>query len=232
MCGRYTLTKAAHLRLKLEEAGYHFDEFSHTRFAPRFNVAPTQRVPVILNESPKKVSIAKWGLLPFWVKDEKIGASMINARCESVATKPAFRSAFKKRRCLIPADGFYEWAKTTAGKIPNWFRMADERVFYFAGLWETWNNPSGEKVRTCSIVTTGPNELVAPFHDRMPVILPPEGETVWMDAQSSVEALEGLLRPFAAPLMNATVVSTEVNKAANDYPELVAPLPPGGPNSA
>lgn len=225
MCGRYTLSKAENLKLKLIEAGFDFDEFSMTRITPRFNIAPTQTVPVIFNQSPRQLSLARWGLLPFWAKDEKIGASLINARSETVATKPAFRSAFKKRRCLIPADGFYEWQKTPGGKLPHRFTLKDGDLFSFAGLWEEWTPPgSTEPLRTCSIITTQANELVAPVHDRMPVILPKEQESTWLASETTPEALSALLVPYPASAMQDTMVSPLVNNARNDNAELIVPM--------
>jgi len=172
MCGRYTLTKKEKLA-ELFREGFVFDEFSETRIRPRFNISPTQVCPIILDSSPQTVSVAKWGLVPSWGRTGKAGASMINARAETVASKPAFR----KQRCLVPADGFYEWQKTGIAKVPHRFVVGDEQLFTFAGLWETWRNPDGTELVTYTIITTTPNARVAPVHDRMPVILRAENRT-------------------------------------------------------
>lgn len=223
MCGRYTLSK----REKLAEmlAGRfqaEFDDFSQIRIVPRFNIAPTQKIPVVVqSENGRKLIEARWGLVPSWAKDEKIGNSLVNARCETVSSKAAFRSAFKSRRCLVPADGFYEWAKTPKGKVPHHFTLKDDGLFAFAGLWESWRNSAGEEVRSASLITTTPNELVAPVHDRMPVILAPECESAWLDDSTPTDALTGLLRPFPAHAMKERAVSPAVNRATYDGPELL-----------
>lgn len=225
MCGRYTLSKTDHLEAMLREAGFIFDEFSETRIVPRFNVAPSQQIPVILDAAPKTITSAKWGLIPSWAKDEKIGGSLTNARAETVAEKPAFRSAFRKRRCWVPADGFYEWKKTPVGKQPYRFTMKDESLFFFAGLWEVWRNPDGKEVRTVTLVTTEPNAVTQPVHDRMPVILPPENRDAWLASETTAETLKSLLVPYAAEAMKAEPVSTAVNSARYDGPDLIRPLP-------
>ena len=233
MCGRYTLCKAEQLVFKLIEAGFDFDEFSETalvpkvvfdRRQPRYNICPTQRVPVIFDDAPRKLSEAKWGLVPFWAKDEKIGAKMTNARAETIREKPAFRAAFQKRRCLVPADGFYEWRTEKKIKIPNRFTLKSEDLFYFAGLWEQWTPPgAAEPLRTFTIITTSPNALVEPVHNRMPVILPREREAAWMARETPVEELSAMLVPYPADLMRGYEVSSRVNTASNQGPELIEP---------
>lgn len=228
MCGRYTLSKEEHFRLMMEEAGFVFDEFSMTRLVarPRYNIAPSQDILAVLDEKPKTVTALKWGLVPSWAKDEKIGGSLANARAETVAEKPAFRSAYRKRRCWVPADGFYEWKKTPLGKQPYRFTMKDGSLFYFAGLWEVWKNPqTNEDVRTVTLITTEPNAVTQPVHDRMPVILTPEHQDAWLNKETPVEALREMLAPYPAEAMRATPVSTAVNSAKYDGPELVKPLP-------
>src|SRR5687767_11150165 len=190
MCGRYTLSKTEHFKLMLEEAGFIFDEFSEIRLVPRFNISPTQQVPVILDAAPRTITSAKWGLIPSWSKDEKIGSSLCNARAETVVEKPAFRTAFRKRRCWVPADGFYEWKKTPIGKQPYRFTMKDDSMFFFAGLWETWRNAGGKEVRTVTLITTEPNAVTQEVHDRMPVILPPENRDAWLAKETPVEKLK------------------------------------------
>lgn len=231
MCGRYTLSEEDHINIKFQEAGYNFDEFSHIRrvWRPRYNIAPSQDIPIILDEAPKTITTAKWGLIPSWAKDEKIGNSLTNARAETVAEKPAFRTAYRKRRCWVPADGFYEWKKTPLGKQPYRFTMKDGSLFFFAGLWEVWKNPkNGEDLRTVTLITTEPNAVTQPVHDRMPVILTPEHRDAWLSKETPVEALRGLLVPYPAEAMQATPVSPQVNSAKYDGPELIKPLPAAG----
>jgi putative SOS response-associated peptidase YedK len=205
-----------------------FEEFSEIRLVPRFNVAPTQQIPVIVNEGSRKLVSARWGLIPSWAKDEKIGSSLVNARCETVASKAAFRSAFQSRRCLVPADGFYEWQKTGWGKVPHHFTMRDDSLFAFAGLWESWRNPAGEEVRSVSLITTTPNAVVAPVHDRMPVILTPENESAWLEPSTPAESLTGMLAPFPAERMKERAVSTAVNSAREDSASLLEAMPAAG----
>lgn len=218
MCGRYTLTSLARLR---ERFALDDDAEEFATLKARYNIAPTQRVPMI--PALGVLCIARWGLLPSWAKDEKIASSLINARAETVATKPAFRAAFKRHRCLIPADGFYEWEKTHAGKIPHRFTLTSGDLFAFAGLRETWHSPKGETVHTCSVITTTANALVAPIHDRMPVILTPEREADWLNPVTTPEVLAGLLVSYDPEQMLDTRVSTQVNKASLDFPELLNP---------
>jgi putative SOS response-associated peptidase YedK len=193
----------------------------------RYNLAPTQAV-LAVRYNPetreRPLDPLRWGLIPFWAKDVKIGATCINAKAETVAEKPAFRDAFKNRRCLIPADGFYEWRKTDGGKVP-YAIVPKDGVFAFAGLWERWKDPaSQEVVRSCTIVTGRPNELVAPIHDRMPVILPPEAWPRWLGEEPATrdELLE-LLQPYPADRMRAYPISTRVNSVRNDEPALLEP---------
>jgi putative SOS response-associated peptidase YedK len=194
--------------------------------APRFNIAPTQDVPVVLNESPTRLSVVQWGLIPSWAKDPAIGAQMINARAETLPEKPAFRTAFKKRRCLVLADGFYEWRKEDDGKTktPMYVRLKSGEPFALAGLWEVWASPEGEKHRTCTIITTEPNELVATIHNRMPAMLPRDIEMDWLDDTVDQIALMGMLKPYAADAMEAYPVSRRVNTPANDDPTLIERL--------
>jgi putative SOS response-associated peptidase YedK len=182
-------------------------------------------VPVIRQdpEKPKRIeSRMRWGLIPFWAKDASIGYKMINARAETVASKPAFRDALKKRRCLIPADGFYEWKKTKPAKTPFCFTMSDDSIFAFAGIWDRWNNPEGETVETCCIITTTPNALLADVHDRMPVILPDDAYDLWLDpGMEKTDAIVDVLKPFDPALMQRYEVSTRVNLVKNDDPQVI-----------
>jgi putative SOS response-associated peptidase YedK len=198
------------------------DEPSDRYHKPRFNVAPTNNVPVILNDDGVlKLDAFRWGLIPFWAKDMKIGYNMINARAVTVTEKPAFKNAFKQRRCLIPADGFYEWKKIGTDKQPYRILMKDERIFSMAGLWETWNAPDGEKIFSCTIITTEPNELMVDIHDRMPLILSREDEQKWLEKEQSVEDLKAMLQPFPVEEMKAYPVSKDVGNVKNQGYELV-----------
>ena len=189
---------------------------------------PPQNVPVIRQhpEQPKRLgSRMRWGLIPFWAKDPNIGFKMINARAETVAIKSAFRESLRKRRCLIPADGFYEWRKNGKVKTPFCFTMADESIFAFAGIWDTWRNPEGKAIETCSIITTTPNTLLADIHDRMPVILPDDAYDLWLDPGfQKPDAISDLLKPFDPALMRRFEVSSRVNLIKNDEPECGKPV--------
>ncbi len=223
MCGRYRLSRRKQL---VEE---YFDCASdEPDWAPRYNVAPTQPVPVI-RQRPKEpileLSLMRWGLVPSWSKDSSGAARMINARSETAATKPAFRDALKSRRCLIPADGFYEWKRDGKNKQPYCFEVSEGELFAFAGLWDRWKNPSGEWVKTCSILTTTPNAVTAPVHDRMPVILGPDAYELWLDAgMTNVAAASDLLKPFDARQMRCYPVSTRINSVVNDDEECSKPV--------
>jgi putative SOS response-associated peptidase YedK len=194
---------------------------------PRYNIAPTQPVAAIrLEEETKQreLTFFRWGLIPSWSKDINIGSRMINARSETVAEKPSFRAAFKRRRCIIPADGFYEWQKRDGGKQPMFIHATDKRPFALAGLWEMWSDPEGSMLQTCTILTTHPNELMATIHDRMPVILEPEDFDMWLDPGDDPEQGLHLLRPYPAAKMDAYPVSTIVNSPKNDVPACIEPL--------
>jgi putative SOS response-associated peptidase YedK len=176
------------------------------------------------DEPARQLVLFKWGLVPSWAKDAKIGNSLINARAESVAEKPAFRAAFRRRRCLVVADGFYEWQRTGSKKQPYFIRLADDRPFAFAGLWEFWEGPDHSALETCALITTGANELMEPIHDRMPVILAPDDYDRWLDpALQTPEQLQPLLRQFPSGAMVAYPVSTHVNSPRNEDPRCIAP---------
>ena len=221
MCGRFTLTVDPS-ELKEQFADYTFPK----KFAPRFNIAPTQPILAIPNDSKNRADFFAWGLIPSWAKDPTIGQRLINARADTLAEKPSFRSGFKYKRCLILADGFYEW-KTQPGsktKIPHFIFLRDHQPFGFAGLWDEWNSPDGGAIRSATIITTEPNELMATLHNRMPVILNPKDYEQWLDpSPRAPESLQPLLKPFPAEKMSAHPVSTLVNTPANDRPELVVP---------
>lgn len=224
MCGRFALTVSARVLAEV------FDADPPADHHPRYNVAPTQPVLTVRKDLSGKPTItpARWGLIPHWAKDAGIGARMINARAETVADKPAFRTAVRRRRCLIPADGFYEWRKEDGGKQPYLVRFSDGRVFTFAGLWESWQpTAGGDPVESCTIITTSPNELLAALHDRMPVILPFERHDEWLDAgELGKDRLRSLLGPIEASGLEARPVSRHVNRPANDDPVCVEPIGP------
>ncbi len=218
MCGRYTLKTPVNT---LAEQ-FQIDELPSSLTAS-YNIAPTQRVATVLTENGKrKLEMLHWGLIPSWAKDPEVGNKMINARAETVAEKPSYRKAFKERRCLVLADGFYEWQKTENGKRPFYIRMEDGSPFAFAGLWESWHN--GGEIRSCTIITTAPNELAAPIHNRMPVILHPEDYEMWLDPDfDEREPLTSLLKPYPADAMEAYPVSHKVNKPSNNEPGCIEP---------
>src|SRR3569623_1132848 len=226
MCGRFTRSKDyfshhADQRAFLDQLGLDFS----APIAPSYNVAPTQQIAAVRageNDKHEPVTL-RWGLVPGWADDLSIGSRMINARADTVATKPAYRNAFKKRRCLIVADGFYEWQKTGKAKHPFLVRLKGGKPFCFAGLWERWNKGEAP-VETCTIITTDANKLMEPIHDRMPVILPPDAYNLWLDvAVQEPERLMPLLRPYADAELEALPVSTLVNSPKNNSPECVEP---------
>ncbi len=191
---------------------------------PRYNIAPSQQVPVISNRDPKSLSFMKWGLVPSWAKDPKIGNRMINARSETAAEKPSFRTAFKQRRCLIPADGYYEWAKQGKKKTPMYIQHAKREVFAFAGLWESWRQPDGNWLNTCAILTTVANEKIRPIHHRMTVIVEPADYALWLEPRELTA--DEWLPLVAGPKPEALdfyEISTQVNSPANDNPMLIMP---------
>jgi putative SOS response-associated peptidase YedK len=218
MCGRYTL--ATPLSMLAE----HFAVHARLNLGPRYNIAPTQRSPVVrVGAGGRELTPLRWGFIPSWAKDPAIGARMINARAESVAEKAAFRRAFAKRRCLVPADGFYEWRKDGRRKQPYYIRRRDGAPFAFAGLWDRWaDRASGEVLETFTIVTTTPNELVAPIHNRMPVILSPEAYGRWLDPEQP--GAPELLTPVSDDELEAFPVSSFVNSPAHDDPLCIKPL--------
>jgi putative SOS response-associated peptidase YedK len=221
MCGRFTLTVEA-AELQAVFGNYNFP----SRFAPRFNIAPSQPILAIPNDGRNTADFFIWGLIPSWAKDPAIGSRLINARGETLAEKPSFRGVFKYKRCLIPADGFYEW-KAQAGvktKLPYFIHMKDRKPFAFAGLWDEWQTPDGGAIRTCTIITTTPNELMKSIHNRMPLILDAADYALWLDpAAQTPERLLPLIKPFPADRMSAYPVSTLVNKPENDRAECIAP---------
>ncbi len=219
MCGRFVRRRSSSTLADAFRVNHISDDLQ-----PSFNVAPTHNVAVVLDDCARQLVSMRWGLIPSWVSDPTIGSKLINARAETLTQKTAFKIAFRNRRCLVVADGFYEWQKQNGTKIPLLIQLKSERPFGFAGLYETWTSLSGESVPTCTILTTEPNEIVRPIHDRMPVILPKDVEDFWLD--SSIEdhrRLLDLLLPYPAEEMEAFAVSTLVNSVKNDFIACVEP---------
>lgn len=220
MCGRYTLANPD--GLDPEELGL---PGRPEDLVPRYNVAPTQAAPVIPNVVPRRVAWFRWGLLPSWARDPSLAARLINARAETLVEKPAFRDAFRRRRCLVLADGFYEWRREGRARAPFRFRRRDGRVFAFAGLWESWRSPEGADLRTFTIITTSANPTVAPIHDRMPVILPREAYDPWLDPRPvDPRAVAPWLVPCPDDLLVVEQVSPAVNAATRDDPACIEPV--------
>lgn len=221
MCGRFSL------RVEMDELMGYFGLFpSDFDYMPRYNIAPGQMIPAVIEaKGVRKLGPLRWGLVPSWAKDEKIGYMMINARAETLTEKPSFKRPLASKRCIIPADGFYEWRK--ADKQPFRITMADQSLFAMAALYDTWISPTGEKLSTCTIITTEPNALMEPIHDRMPAILTPEQLDIWLNKDiSDPAALLPLLQPFAPELMYAYTVSPIVGNVKNDVPECLDPYTP------
>jgi putative SOS response-associated peptidase YedK len=223
MCGRFVQSSEP----ETYASAFHVDRTVTERLPASYNVAPTDRVyAVAQHEGERLLGSFTWGLIPFWAKDRKIAARNINARSETVATKPAFRDSFVTRRCLIPADGFYEWQQKPKGKLPHYIYSPDGAPLGLAGLWASWRDrATGDRVRSCTIITTSPSERIAELHDRMPVVLPESVWDTWL-AEGDVDAgeLQALLKPAAEDRLTFHPVSTLVNKVANNLPECVAPL--------
>jgi putative SOS response-associated peptidase YedK len=222
MCGRFTLTDPD------QELAVQFNLPRIPDIPPRYNIAPTQPVAAVRvtpGNLARELALLHWGLIPFWAKDPTIGSRMINARSETAAEKPSFRAAFRRRRCLIVADGFYEWQKVNGAKQPFYVHLHGGRPFAFAGLWEHWEGPEEAVIDSCTILTTQPNELIRPVHNRMPVILGPEDYDVWLDPEfEEVERLQSLLRAYPSEEMEAYPVSRWVNTPDHDDPRCIQPL--------
>lgn len=225
MCGRYSLTRKE--QELVERFGIEQLLIEKAEMKPRYNIAPTQLVPVIIDSDGKRVlAEMKWGLIPFFAKDAKKTKPIINARSETIAEKPFFKHSANKRRCLIPADGFFEWKKANKDKIPLFIHLANKELFAFAGLWDEWKSPEGEMLRTCTIITTEANDFMAAVHDRMPVIVRPEHESLWMDPSiKDIEKLRVVLEPLEGEKLDMYRVSSQVNSPKFDTPELVEPVP-------
>ena len=222
MCGRFTLTDPD------ADIAVQFGLPEIPDIPPRYNIAPTQPVAAVrlrAGEQTRELVMLHWGLIPFWAKDPKIGARMLNARSETAAEKPSFRAAFRRRRCLVIADGFYEWQKQNGTKQPFFIHMRDGRPFAFAGLWEHWQGPDASVIESCTLLTTEPNDFLRPVHNRMPVILNPADYELWLDPEvQEADQIQHLLHPYPAQELDAYPVSTFVNRPANDSPTCIEPL--------
>ena len=229
MCGRYRLSRKKQI---IEE--YFATGPGEHDFDPRYNIAPTQPV-AIIRQNPgnhgRALSLARWGLIPSWAKDPTIASSTINARSETAATKPAFSDALKFQRCLIPADGFYEWQRTGRARLPYCFEVREGALFAFAGIWDRWKDPTGKILETCSILTTTPNAVTSAVHNRMPVILEPYDYDRWLSpAIQDVGGVSTLLKPYDARLMRCYPLGTRINDAANDDEECSRPIAHSDPH--
>jgi putative SOS response-associated peptidase YedK len=223
MCGRFTLT-ADPEQIQIAFPGL---TIPTQTINPRYNIAPTQPIAVIPNDGKSRLDYYIWGLIPSWAKDPSIGSRMINARAETLAEKPSFRNAFRRRRCLVLADGFYEWQQLAGkkSKQPMYIHMKNRGVFAFGGLWEIWNAPDGSTVLSATIITTEPNELVRPIHNRMPLILSEDHYDLWLSPdERKSEELQPALHPFPPDEMAAYAVTTQVNSPSNDEPALIEPI--------
>ncbi len=218
MCGRYTLTR------KPENLIFRFDlKTEGAELRPRYNIAPGQNAPVIADDGGRSLRMMQWGLVPSWAKDPSSGNKMINARAETLAEKPSFKGLIGKRRCLVLADGFYEWRKEGKGKIPMRCTLRGGEPFSFAGLWDSWKKPDGGELFSFTIITTQANNLLRPIHERMPVILNKEGEEKWLDPD--FKEVHKFLVPYPAEMMEFYDVSKLVNSPRNDLPQCISPLP-------
>jgi len=226
MCGRYAVTSAPEAIRAL------FGYAEQPNFPPRYNIAPTQPIGIVrLVEGKRQFALVRWGLLPSWVKDPRSFSLLVNARGESLADKPAFKAAMKYRRCLVPADGFYEWKATGTRKQPYYVHAKSGQPLAFAGLWEAWTGPNGEEMETAAIVTTRVNRALADIHDRMPVVVSPDTFNLWLDCTNvDAETAASLGAPAPENLLEAYEVSTAVNRTANDNPDLIGRYTPGSEN--
>ena len=221
MCGRFTLTP----ELKVLAERFSVSPTPTADYNPRYNIAPTQPVIVIGSDGQRSMKTMKWGLIPSWAKDPNIGNRMINARAETIAEKPSFRDALQKRRCLIPADGFYEWQKLGKVKQPVMIVLKTREPFGLAGLWDSWTSPAQEKVLSCTIITTAANELLSEVHDRMPVILNRDVEDRWLDPKvNDPTVLLGMLKPYPSELMEYYNVSKDVSSPSHDGADCIVPV--------
>lgn len=220
MCGRFTITATFEQLINR----FHIESFLiDDDYLPNYNIAPSQSVIAVINNGTiNKMGYLRWGLIPPWAKDDKIGYKMINARAETISEKPSYRNAFKSKRCLIVADSFYEWKRHNQNeKTPMRIKLKSNHLFAMAGLWEKWISPEGKPIFSCTVLTTSANELVQDIHDRMPVILKPENEAIWLNPKSSPKELNQLLKPLDMNLMEVYEVSSLVNSPQNNSVELI-----------
>ncbi len=222
MCGRYTLSSPKQLIIE----GFLVREWFEDEYPPRYNAAPTQWLPIVRElHGVRRLDLLRWGLIPSWAKDPIIGNRMINARAETVMEKPTYKAAYRRRRCLVPVDGFYEWQALDDGsKQPHLIHLATGELIGLAGLWEHWQSADGTELESFTILTTTPNELLRPIHDRMPVIIPRPSYDAWLSAETPEEALHGMLQPYPAEAMALFPVSRRVGNAKVDDPSLVSPI--------
>jgi putative SOS response-associated peptidase YedK len=220
MCGRFTLFASG------KQLAQRFELTQTPLFEPRYNIAPTQSVAAVrLTPGGRELALLRWGLIPSWATDPAIGNKLLNARCETVAEKPSFRSAFRHRRCLIPASGFYEWHKAGTGrKQPYFIRPRADDLFAFAGLWERWNAPQGGLIESCTILTTEANELMRPLHERMPVLLDADAKATWLDPHAPADALRALFVPFPSERMDISPVDSWVSNPKHEGPRCLEPV--------
>src|SRR5262245_45189578 len=222
MCGRYGLTvDTAKLQERFETSNTLPD------VQPRFNIAPTQKLPVIVRNSPNAMALMQWGLIPWWSKEPQVSYSTINARAENLLKSSVYKKPFQRQRCLVPASGFYEWQQTSGGKQPYYIHVQDNDLFAFAGLYDIWRDKHGQELHSYTIITTTPNDLVAPIHNRMPVSLHRDAEAAWWDIDADPARLLSVLKPYPADEMSAYRVSTWVNSPSNDTPQVLEPLEQG-----
>ncbi len=225
MCGRFTLVVSFEDLQRYIAAQYDIFDVEASLFSPRYNIAPSQPVVTVIHDGKKyRLGTLKWGLVPPFATDEKIGYALINAKAETILNKPSFRSSFEKRRCLILADGFYEWEKTDQGKLPHRFVMQDQAVFAMAGIWSVYTKGDGTKLYTCAIITTQANNLMAPYHDRMPVIINEADQKEWLAATGNPDALVKLMKPYDPGKMKQYRVATAVNNPFIEAPHLIDPI--------
>ena len=225
MCGRGSLTKTETELEKRFDATFYSEDLERYNRLPNFNVAPTHMHPIITNKEPTRIQYFRWGLVPFWAKDIKIGYKMINSRIETILEKAAFRNALKNRRCLVPFDGFYEWKKNKNGKVPYRIQIKDVPVFTMAGIWEKWKDPNGDFVFSFSLITQKANAAMAPIHDRMPAIFRKEEERYWLDDALSPQEALSLIQPLPDECFHFYPVSNRVGKVAENDENLLEEVP-------
>ncbi|HZV43307.1 MAG TPA: SOS response-associated peptidase [Saprospiraceae bacterium] len=221
MCGRSSLTKTEKELEQRFRATFYSEDLERYNPLPNYNVAPTHMHPVITQEEPNTIHLYRWGLIPFWAKDMKIGASMINARIETIEEKPAFRQAFQKRRCIVPFDGYYEWMKTPEGKIPYRIKLKNTEIFTIAGLYETWKGPDQKVIHSFTLITQAADPVIAHLHDRMPLILMPEQEKLWIDAHVPTKDVINNIQPIPGDYITWYRVSDRVNNVRENDAGLI-----------